>query len=102
MDELLRKLEENGVYYVAQVDDAEGVSYATVELDGELFMYAFSSADLARPLAEAAGGRVHWHPDLAEVFAAFPDELAGLVIDVDLDSGEGWLLRREELAPAED
>ena len=94
---MLRKLREDGVYYVAQTGDVEGVSYASVELDGELFMYAFSSAEAARPLAEAMGGRVHWHPVLAEVFEAFPEELAGLVVDVDLETGEGWLLRPDEL-----
>ena len=83
---------------MAQVGEDEGVSYATVELDGELFMYAFSSAERARPLAEAAGGRVHWHPELTGVFEAFPDELAGLVVDVDLESGEGWLLRADEVS----
>ncbi|WP_457633031.1 hypothetical protein [Oceanithermus desulfurans] len=98
MEALLRKLQEEGVYYVAQVDDAEGVSYATVELEGELFMYAFSSAEAARPLAEAVGGRVHWHPVLMEVFEAFPEELAGLVVDVDLETGEGWLLRPDEVS----
>ncbi len=98
MNALPRKLQEDGVYYVAQVDDAEGVSYATVELDGELFMYAFSTAEAARPLAEAVGGRVHWHPVLAEVFEAFPGELAGLVLDVDLETGEGWLLRPDEIS----
>ena len=94
---MLRKLQEDGVYYVAQTGDVEGVSYASVELDGELFMYAFSSAEAARPLAEAMGGRVHWHPVLAEVFEAFPEELAGLVVDLDLETGEGWLLRPDEL-----
>ncbi len=95
-DDLLRSLRENGVYFVAQTDEVEGVSYATVEIAGELFMYAFSSAEAARPLAEAAGGRVHWHPELSEVLAVFPEGLAGLVVDVDPDSGEGWLLRAEE------
>lgn len=98
MDERLRKLQEEGVYYVVQVDDAEGVSYATVELDGDLFMYAFTSAEAARPLAEASGGRVHWHPVLSEVLEVFPDELAGLVVDVDLETGEGWLLRTDEVS----
>ncbi|HHO57686.1 MAG TPA: hypothetical protein ENJ85_00775 [Oceanithermus profundus] len=92
------KLREDGVYYVAQVSEHEGVSYATVELEGELFMYAFSSAERARPLAEAVGGRVHWHPVLTEVFEAFPEELAGLVVDVDLETGEGWLLRTDEVS----
>ena len=97
MADPLSELKKNGVYYVFQNDPAAGPSYAVVELDQGVFMYAFSSADRARSLAEEIGGVVHWHPDLAEVFAAFPDDLAGLVLDVDLETGEGWLLRAEDL-----
>jgi len=93
----LSELKKNGVYYVFHNDPAAGPSYAIVELDQGTFMYAFSNAAAAQRLADEIGGVVHWHPDLAEVFAAFPDELAGLVLDVDLETGEGWLLRAEDL-----
>jgi len=97
----LQLLRENGVYYVYGSDPEAGPSYAVVELDEGVFMYAFSSAARARPLAEEIGGVVHWHPSLEEVVAAFPEGLAGLVVDVDLESGEGWLLRLEELKNGE-
>jgi len=93
----LSELKKNGVYYVFHNDPAAGPSYAIVELDPGTFMYAFSNAAAAQRLADEIGGVVHWHPDLAEVFAAFPEELAGLVLDVDLETGEGWLLRAEDL-----
>jgi len=101
VDDPLTALKENGVYYVFNSDPDEGPSYAVVELDEGLFMYAFSSAEKARPLAEEIGGVVHWHPDLGEVFAVFPEEVAGIVLDVDLDTGEGWLLRRQDLSEIE-
>ncbi|WP_457636557.1 hypothetical protein [Oceanithermus sp.] len=93
----LSEIRKNGVYYVFHNDPDEGPSYAVVELDQGVFMYAFSTAAGARRLAEETGGVVHWHPDVGEVFAALPGELAGLILDVDLDTGEGWLLRPEDL-----
>ncbi len=97
MADPLAELKKNGVYYVFQNDPEEGPSYAVVELDQGTFMYAFSTAAGARRLAEKIGGVVHWHPDLAEVFAAFPAEVVGLVLDVNLETGEGWLLHPEDL-----
>ena len=97
MDDPLATIKKNGVYYVLGGNSDEGPSYAVVELDEGLFMYAFSSAEKARPLAEETGGVVRWHPDLGEVFAAFPEGVAGIVLNVDLDTGEGWLLRRRDL-----
>ncbi len=97
MADLLAKLKQDGVYYVFQNDPQDGPSYAIVELDDGAYMYAFSSAEKARALAAEIGGVVHWHPELREVFAAFPEGVQGMVVDVDLASGEGWLLRPQDL-----
>ncbi|GEM_PF-2344219 len=97
MADVLDSLRENGVYFIVQAGKGAGVSYAVVELDQGWFMYAFSSAAKARRLAREVDGVVHWHPELQEVFAALPPDVVGLVLDVDPESGEGWLLRADDL-----
>ncbi len=85
-----------GVYYLF-VEGPEGPEYASVLLEDGRYLYAFSSEEAARRVAERLAAEVGYFPTPADLFAGLPPDTRGFLLDYDPEVGEGYRILREEL-----